>query len=71
MLTGGNTVVFAESLGGVESLITYPITQTHATTPENLRRKIGIDEKLIRLSCGIEPFDDIISDLERTLGKNI
>lgn len=71
VLTGGNTVIFAESLGGVESLITYPITQTHATTPENLRRKIGIDEKLIRLSCGIEPFGDILSDLERTLGKNI
>ena len=71
VLSGGDTIIFAESLGGVESLITYPITQTHATTPDNLRRHLGIDEKLIRLSCGIEPYEDIISDLERTLGKNI
>ena len=70
-MSGGSTIIFAESLGGVESLITYPLTQTHATTPENLRRKLGIDEKLIRLSCGIEPSKDIISDLERKLGKNI
>lgn len=71
ILTGGKTIIFAESLGGVESLITYPITQTHATTPDNLRRKIGIDEKLIRLSCGIEPYSDIIADLEQALGCNI
>ncbi len=71
VLTGGNTIIFAESLGGTESLITYPITQTHATTPDDLRRKIGIDEKLIRLSCGIEPYTDIISDLENTLGRNL
>ncbi len=71
ILTGGKTIIFAESLGGVESLITYPITQTHATTPDNLRRKIGIDEKLIRLSCGIEPYFDIIADLEQALGCNI
>jgi len=71
VLSGGKTIIFAESLGGVESLITYPLTQTHATTPDYLRRRLGIDEKLIRLSCGIEPYCDIISDLEQTLGKNI
>lgn len=71
VLSGGDTIIFAESLGGVESLITYPMTQTHATTPDTLRRRLGIDEKLIRLSCGIEPCNDIIADLERTLGKNI
>lgn len=71
VLSGGKTIIFAESLGGVESLITYPITQTHATTPDKLRRRLGIDEKLIRLSCGVEPYNDIIYDLERTLGKNI
>ena len=70
VLSGGNTIIFAESLGGVESLITYPLTQTHATTPKELRAKLGIDEKLIRLSCGIEPCEDIIADLEITLGKN-
>ncbi len=71
VLKGGNTIIFAESLGGNETLITYPITQTHATTPDNLRRKLGIDEKLIRLSCGTEPCADIISDLETTLGRNL
>lgn len=71
VLTGGKNIIFAESLGGNETLITYPITQTHATTPDNLRRKLGIDEKLIRLSCGTEPYTDIISDLETTLGRNL
>ncbi len=71
VLSGGKTIIFAESLGGTETLITYPLTQTHATTPEDLRKKLGIDEKLIRLSCGIEPAEDILRDLERVLGKNI
>lgn len=71
ILTGGNTIIFAESLGGTESLITYPITQTHATTPKELRTRLGIDEKLIRLSCGIEPYSDIICDLEKALGSNL
>lgn len=71
ILSGGDTIIFAESLGGVETLITYPITQTHATTPDELRRRLGIDEKLIRLSVGIENVSDIIEDLERALGANI
>ncbi len=71
VLSGGKTIIFAESLGGVESLITYPLTQTHATTPEALRKKLGIDENLLRLSCGIEPASDIICDLENALGKNL
>ncbi len=71
ILTGGTTIIFAESLGGVESLITYPITQTHATTPKELRSRLGIDEKLVRLSCGIEPYSDIICDLEKVLGCNL
>lgn len=71
VLTGGSTIIFAESLGGVETLITYPITQTHATTPDVLRRRLGIDEKLIRLSVGTENAEDIIADLENALGGNI
>ncbi len=71
VLSGGRIIRFAESLGGTESLITYPITQTHATTPVSLQKKLGIDESLIRLSCGIEDAKDIIADLERTLGKNL
>jgi len=44
----------AESLGGVESLVCYPVTMTHASVPEPLRQRFGITEGLVRLSCGIE-----------------
>lgn len=60
-------VKFAESLGGVESLITYPETQTHASVPEELRRRNGIKETTLRLSVGIENVDDIIADLQQAL----
>jgi len=60
-------IAFAESLGGVESLITYPLTQTHAAIPEDIRRRLGIDDKLLRLSVGIEDVDDILTDLDRAL----
>ena len=54
---------FAESLGGVETLITYPITQTHADVPKELLEKNGITDRLLRLSVGIEDADDLIADL--------
>lgn len=60
-------VQFSESLGGVESLITYPETQTHASVPEELRRRNGIKETTLRLSVGIENVDDIIADLQQAL----
>lgn len=60
-------ISFAESLGGVESLITYPIIQTHSAIPKELREKIGINDKLLRLSVGIEAYEDIISDLEQAI----
>lgn len=60
-------IAFAESLGGVESLMTYPAVQTHADIPEEIRRKIGVDEKLLRLSVGIEHVDDLIADLARAI----
>ncbi len=60
-------ILYAESLGGVETLITYPATQTHADVPEAERRLRGIDEKLLRLSVGIEAVEDIINDLERAM----
>jgi Cystathionine beta-lyases/cystathionine gamma-synthases len=60
-------VTFAESLGGVESLITYPQVQTHADIPVDIREKIGITDKLLRLSVGIENIDDLIDDLEQAL----
>jgi cystathionine gamma-synthase len=61
-------IIFAESLGGVESLITYPMVQTHSAIPEELREKIGVTNKLLRLSVGIEAAEDIINDLEQALG---
>ncbi|MDO4505456.1 MAG: PLP-dependent aspartate aminotransferase family protein [Spirochaetales bacterium] len=58
-------IQYAESLGGVETLITYPTTQTHADVPEELRLKNGITPATLRLSVGIENADDLIADLEQ------
>lgn len=58
-------ITFAESLGGVESLITYPATQTHADIPEEIRRQKGICNCLLRLSVGIEHAEDLIADLQQ------
>lgn len=58
---------FAESLGGVESLMTYPMLQTHADVPMEDRLARGIDECLLRLSVGIEAAEDIIADLEQAM----
>ena len=69
-LCGYKMTMFAESLGGATTLITYPMTQTHNSVPEEVRNKLGITNKLIRLSVGIEPAEDIIKDLESVLGKN-
>ena len=58
-------IQFADSLGGTESLITYPITQTHADVPEEVLLKNGITDKVLRLSTGIEAAEDLVKDLER------
>ncbi len=58
----------AESLGGVESLIEHPAIMTHASIPEESRRKVGISDNLIRISVGIEDKDDLIADLENAFG---
>ncbi|MFC4102971.1 PLP-dependent transferase [Paenibacillus xanthanilyticus] len=60
-------IAFAESLGGCESLMTYPAVQTHADIPEEIRRQIGVDDRLLRFSVGIEHTDDIIADLGQAL----
>ncbi len=59
--------LFAESLGGVESLITYPLVQTHADMDAELLARLGISDRLLRLSIGIEYVDDLIADLEAVL----
>ncbi|MGN0395000.1 MAG: trans-sulfuration enzyme family protein [Coprococcus sp.] len=56
-------IQFAESLGGVETLITYPVTQTHADVPKDILAKNGITESVLRLSVGIEEADDLIAEL--------
>jgi len=61
-------MMYAESLGGVETLITYPMLQTHADIAITDREKRGIDERLLRMSVGIENVDDLIEDLERAMG---
>src|SRR5208282_5729046 len=58
----------AESLGGVETLISHPATMTHAAVGEEGRRKIGITDGMVRISVGIEDADDILGDLEQALG---
>lgn len=60
-------ISFAESLGGVESLMTLPAIQTHADVPQAMRERLGITHTLLRLSVGLEEADDIIADLEQAL----
>lgn len=68
-----NTKVFllAESLGGVESLIEHPAIMTHASIPKERREEIGISDGLIRLSVGIEAYEDLQRDLEAALNASI
>lgn len=61
-------IKYAESLGGVESLITYPMLQTHADIPKEVREAKGINERLLRFSVGLESAADLISDLEQAFG---
>ena len=60
-----NIITFAESLGGVESLMTYPMIQTHGYIDQEVREKLGITDTLLRLSVGIENADDLIADLDQ------
>ena len=67
ILSGVRVFLFAESLGGVESLITYPAVQTHADIDAATRQRLGINDRLLRLSIGIEHEQDLIRDLEGVL----
>ncbi|MNO63162.1 Cystathionine gamma-synthase/O-acetylhomoserine (thiol)-lyase [compost metagenome] len=60
-------IAFAESLGGVESLMTYPAVQTHADIPVEIREAVGVDDRLLRFSVGIEHVEDLIEDLSQAL----
>lgn len=63
-------IKYAESLGGVETLITYPTTQTHADVPEETRLKNGITPTTLRLSVGIEDIEDLKAELKNVLNYN-
>lgn len=67
ILAGVKVFLFAESLGGVESLITYPVRQTHADMEPEVLNRLGINERLLRLSVGVEDSEDLIADLARVL----
>ncbi|SHK90709.1 cystathionine beta-lyase [Anaerocolumna jejuensis DSM 15929] len=66
---GLQLIALAESLGGVESLVCHPSSMTHASIPEEIRKKVGITEGLIRLSVGIEDVKEIQEDLEYALNQ--
>lgn len=67
LLEGIRLISYAESLGGVESLLTYPMLQTHGDVPKDVRERLGITDCFLRLSAGIENVDDLISDLAQAL----
>ncbi|CAG0966813.1 PLP-dependent aspartate aminotransferase family protein [Geobacter sp.] len=69
LLLKTKVISFAESLGGVETLITFPQVQTHADIPQELRQRLGINDVLLRLSVGIEDGDDLIDDLAQAFGN--
>ena len=62
-------IKFAESLGGVETLITYPTTQTHADVPKEIRERNGITEATLRLSVGIEDVQDLLDEFEKVFAE--
>lgn len=68
LLMRTKVISFAESLGGVESLITFPEGQTHADIEPEIRARLGINNVLLRLSVGIEDADDLIDDLAQAFG---
>ena len=64
-----NVFALAESLGGVESLIEHPAIMTHASVPADMRKTLGIDDSLIRLSVGVEDIEDLLQDLKQAFDK--
>jgi cystathionine gamma-lyase/cystathionine beta-lyase/cystathionine gamma-lyase/homocysteine desulfhydrase len=68
VLNGVKLMALAESLGGVETLISHPATMTHASVPPERRAAIGITDGLVRISVGIEDIEDLLEDLEQALG---
>ncbi len=66
---GCKLFALAESLGGVESLIEHPASMTHAQLPAEQRSALGISDRLVRISVGIEDKQDLIAELQQALGS--
>jgi cystathionine beta-lyase/cystathionine gamma-synthase len=66
---GVRVMALAESLGGVETLISHPASMTHASVPADRRAAMGLTDSLVRISTGIEDPADLIADLEQALTK--
>ena len=69
LLNGVRLMALAESLGGVETLISHPVTMTHASVPEEHRRRIGLTDDMVRVSVGIEDVNDLRDDLAQALDR--
>ncbi len=69
LLNGVQLMALAESLGGVETLISHPATMTHASVPADMRQRIGVTDDLVRISVGIEDLADLTEDLSQALER--
>jgi cystathionine beta-lyase/cystathionine gamma-synthase len=69
LLDNVKVLSLAESLGGVESLISHPATMTHASVPAERRAGLGLTESMVRISVGIEDVEDLLADLDQALAK--
>ena len=69
LLEGVKVISLAESLGGVESLISHPATMTHASVPAERREVLGLTDSMVRISVGIEDVEDLLADLDQALAK--
>ena len=69
LLNAVRLMALAESLGGVETLISHPATMTHASVPAEKRQALGITDGLVRISAGLEDIDDLKEDLAQALDR--
>jgi len=69
LLESVKVLSLAESLGGVESLISHPATMTHASVPTERRIALGLTDSMVRISVGIEDVEDLLADLDQALAK--
>ena len=67
VMSGTKIITLAESLGGVESLISHPASMTHGSIPREVRLKAGLTDSLIRLSLGVEDSEDLVDDLKQAI----